>query len=108
LVYPEIESTECAYCRKYQHYSSSNPEPDKRGKPILANGKPILRPLRQVVNCDGCWKKAFGWTDENRKIYTLWRMYKFGVVDVDSKLAWSFFRLEEAERDIERRRNGSH
>jgi len=98
----------CDFCKKYQHFSFKNEDPEKRGKPQYVNGLLVPRPARQVVKCDGCPVESHKWTVENKDIYARWRVYQMGYGEIDYRLAWAFFRLSEAEREIERKLNGNY
>ena len=106
-LHPEESNRSCEFCKKYQHYNSQNPDENKRGKPILLDGQPILRSARDKVVCDHCLVRS-RWTEKNKAIYTAWRMQKFGFGEINERLAWAFFVLEETAREINTRQNASY
>lgn len=98
---PEDERRDCEFCREHEHYSFRNPDPEKRGRPIVEMGQYRKRGSKDVPQCHLC-PKAFGWTPENERIYARWRFWLMGFrgQEIDEPTAWAFFRLEETAREI--------
>jgi len=100
---PDLEKRDCDICRRYDHHGWRNPDETKRGKPILdAAGGFIPRSRRNPPECVFC-PVVFRWSDENAGLYARYRMHRLGIDtgEIEPRTAWSFFRLAEAEDELE-------
>lgn len=98
---PDDERRDCEFCREHEHYSFTNPDRSKAGKPIVEQGRVRRRGRGDVPQCHLC-PAIFAWSEANRALYVRWRFWIMGVrpAPLDARTAWAFFRLEEAAREI--------
>jgi len=97
-----MEARSCKECKIWLHYSWRNPDPDKRGKPVITAGQRIRRRRGQDrVDCEYCIKR-FAWTQENRAVFRRWRLWLMGVGNAPSACeTWAWLHLDDAWQAID-------